>query len=105
MREQIGNEKSWTDRFEIPISDIERAKKFYDTVFDTDIHLIDVAPQFKMGIFPHKDVGCALCWSPEYYKPSTEGVTVNMNASGSKGFSRPHRGRWWQGDQPQKADR
>lgn len=81
MQQRSGKEKSWTNWFEIPVTDIQRAKKFYDAVFETDIHLVDIAPQFKMGIFPHKDVGCALCWSPEHYKPSTEGVTVYMNAN------------------------
>jgi predicted enzyme related to lactoylglutathione lyase len=32
-----------------------------------------------MGIFPHKDVGCALCFG-QGYKPNQDGVLVYMNA-------------------------
>jgi hypothetical protein len=60
---------------------MERAKGFYETVFETNIFLNDLGPNFKMGLFPHKDVGCALCWAPEFYKPSMDGVCVYLNAN------------------------
>jgi predicted enzyme related to lactoylglutathione lyase len=34
-----------------------------------------------MGIFPHAEVGCALCQHPQFYKPSDNGTLVYMNAN------------------------
>ncbi len=69
----------WTTWFEIPVDDFERAKKFYETIFDTDIEAIDFGA-LKMGIFPHKTVGCAIC-KGEYYKTGDGGAVVYMNAN------------------------
>jgi predicted enzyme related to lactoylglutathione lyase len=72
--------KSWTNWIEIPATDLKRAKKFYDTIFEMDTQLVDFGG-LKMGIFPHKDVGAALC-QHESYKPSeTHGVLVNLNSN------------------------
>ena len=37
--------------FEIPVLDLERAKKFYDAVFDLDMPLHDLGPM-RMAWFP-----------------------------------------------------
>ena len=71
--------KVWTTWFEIPVDDFDRAKKFYETIFDTSIDAIDFGP-FKMGIFPHKKVGCALCLG-EGYKTGDSGPVVYMDAN------------------------
>ena len=71
--------KSWTHWFEIPAADFERAVKFYETIFNTTIEKAEFGG-FKMGIFPHNDVGCALCFGP-HYKPSADGTVVYMDAS------------------------
>jgi len=70
---------AWTNWFEIPIDDFDRAKKFYETIFDTSIRDIDFGP-LKMGIFPHKNVGCAICLG-EGYKTGDSGAVVYMNAN------------------------
>lgn len=80
MEEKTGNEKLWSNWFEIPVTDMDRAQKFYETVFETNIHVMDMGPDFKMGIFPHTEVGAALCWGPDHYKPSADGVNVYINA-------------------------
>ena len=67
---------SW---FEIPVSDFERAKKFYETIFDETLQVLDLA-NFKMGIFPSEKIGGAICWFPEWYKPSAEGALLYLNA-------------------------
>ena len=72
-------QKSWTHWFEIPVKDMDRAKIFYETIFETKIEIVDFGG-FQMGIFPHKEVGCALC-KHESYIPSKEGVLVYMDAS------------------------
>ncbi|MBK8968326.1 MAG: VOC family protein [Saprospiraceae bacterium] len=74
--------KSWTTWFEIPATDLHRAKKFYDTIFEMEIELVDFGP-LKMGIFPHKDVGAAICQNDAGgYQPSeTHGPLVYLNAN------------------------
>lgn len=78
MKNKTGKEKSWTHWFEIPVSDFNRAKKFYEAIFKTEIFTTDFGP-LKMGIFPHKEVGCALCQG-ELYKPGNNGTLVYMDA-------------------------
>jgi predicted enzyme related to lactoylglutathione lyase len=72
--------KQWTTWFEIPATDIKRAKKFYDAIFEIDINLVDFGT-LKMGIFPHKGVGAALCQHESYQPSETHGVLVSLNAN------------------------
>lgn len=81
MDEHTGNEKKWSEWFEIPVLDMQRAKTFYEKVFDTQIHVMELGPTFQMGIFPHSEVGCALVYNPDFYKPADGGVTVYLNAN------------------------
>ena len=81
MENTTAKEIKWSEWFEIPAADMDRAKEFYETVFDTQIHVMELGPTFKMGIFPHKEVGCALVFNPDFYKPSKEGVIVYLNAN------------------------
>lgn len=72
---------SW---FEIPTTDLERAQKFYETIFDIKMIPLDM-PQLKMRMFPIENmmnVGGALCYSPGFYKPSSsEGPLIYLNAN------------------------
>lgn len=79
MKEAASDQRSWTSWFEIPVTDMDRARKFYEEIFGTNIEVLDLGG-LKMGIFPHKDVGCALCLH-EAYVPSDKGVLVYMNAN------------------------
>lgn len=72
-------ERKWTTWFEIPVDDFDRAKKFYEEIFDMEISMIFDAGAFKMGIFPHKEVGAAIC-KGAWYKPSAEGTVVYFEA-------------------------
>ena len=71
--------KSWTTWFEIPVTNFDRAKTFYENIFQTSIETMDFGP-LKMGIFPHKNVGCAICQG-ESYVPSQSGALVYLNAN------------------------
>lgn len=76
------NAISW---FEIPTQDIERATKFYETIFNISLIPLDVQ-QLKMRMFPIENpmsgVGGALCYNKEFYKPSTtEGPLIYLNAN------------------------
>ena len=68
--------------FEIPVTDMARATKFYETIFDFVMFPMDM-PGFSMTGFPPQDmnkVGGALVKS-EYHKPSSTGVFVYLNAN------------------------
>jgi predicted enzyme related to lactoylglutathione lyase len=73
---------SW---FEIPATDLARAQKFYEAIFDMQMIPLDL-PNIKMRMFPLTDmqngVGGALCDSGGFHKPSTtEGPLVYLNAN------------------------
>lgn len=69
--------------FEIPVTDMARAKHFYQVAFS--LHLEDADMQgIQMAMFPYEagsgKVSGALVKS-EYQKPSADGVTVYLNAN------------------------
>jgi uncharacterized protein len=75
--------------FEISVSDIIRAKKFYETVFD-----IEMVQQNMMGMqmasFPTDDstgkVGGGLVQS-DMHKPGTEGAVIYLNGNPDLGLA------------------
>lgn len=75
------NAVSW---FEIPTTDIDRAQKFYETIFEIEMAPLEL-PQFKMRMFPLEDmmgVGGALCHAPGFYESSaTAGPLIYLNAN------------------------
>jgi predicted enzyme related to lactoylglutathione lyase len=75
------NAISW---FEIPAIDLNRAQKFYETIFDIQMIPLDM-PQLQMRMFPIEspiNIGGALCHSGDFYKPSAEnGPLVYLNAN------------------------
>lgn len=75
------NAVSW---FEIPAVDLNRAQKFYETIFDIEMVPLDM-PQLQMRLFPTDDpmnVGGAICSSGDFYKPSAEsGPLVYLNGN------------------------
>jgi predicted enzyme related to lactoylglutathione lyase len=76
------NAISW---FEIPATDLTRAQKFYETIFDMQMIPLDL-PNFKMRMFPLEDmqngVGGALVDSGGFHKPSgTDGPLIYLNGN------------------------
>ncbi len=72
---------SW---FEIPVSDIERATTFYETILDIELASLDMGDEFKMATFPGdmESVSGALVFNDSWYKPSsTHGPLVYLNAN------------------------
>ena len=79
----MNKESNALNWFEIPVSDLQRAKHFYQVVFG--IHMEDMnMPGMEMSGFPYEPgsskVSGALVKS-EYSKPSTEGVVIYLNAN------------------------
>jgi len=71
--------RPWTHWFEIPVSDFERAKTFYETIYNMKIDPFEAGP-IKMGIFPHSGVGGAICFG-EHYTPGSNGVVIYLDAN------------------------
>lgn len=73
---------SW---FEIATSDIDRAQKFYESIFQ--IQLIDMDnPGLKMRMFPvddmMNDISGALVYHSEFYQPSADaGCMIYLNGN------------------------
>lgn len=76
------NAISW---FEIPASDLDRATKFYETIFGISLAVMDM-PNIKMRMFPLEDmmtqVGGAVVDSGGFHKPSTtDGPLIYLNGN------------------------
>jgi predicted enzyme related to lactoylglutathione lyase len=76
------NALSW---FEIPVTDIERAQRFYETLLARDMRREHMGPQ-TLAIFAYEQgagVGGALLQSATAPVPGTEGSLVYLDASPS----------------------
>ncbi|MEJ8841571.1 VOC family protein [Lacibacter sp. H375] len=78
----MDNAISW---FEIPATDIDRAQKFYEAVFDFQMQALDFQ-QTKMRMFPIDDpmkgIGGTLVDSGGFHKPSaTDGPLIYLNGN------------------------
>ena len=78
----MNNAISW---FEIPANDLDRAQKFYETIFGITMIPMDM-PSIKMRMFPIDDpmlgVGGAVVESGGFHKASaTDGVLIYLNGN------------------------
>ncbi len=78
----MNNAISW---FEIPTTDIDRAQKFYETIFNISMVPLNM-PSIKMRMFPLDDmmdgVGGAIVDSGGFHKPSvSDGPLIYLNAN------------------------
>ena len=73
----MANALNW---FDIPVTDIDRATKFYNTVLATELQSVEIPDGFVMGMFPAEDgIGGAVI-KGEGYTPSAEGSVIYLNA-------------------------
>jgi predicted enzyme related to lactoylglutathione lyase len=74
------NAVSW---FEVPAADINRAKRFYEAVFETTLHQLNLANDLQMALFPvvEGSVGGAICQHPDFYRPGQQGPLIYLNAN------------------------
>jgi predicted enzyme related to lactoylglutathione lyase len=72
---------SW---FEIPATDLDRAQKFYETIFSIKLNPLDL-PNIRMRMFPVEDIngiGGAVVDSGGFHKPSsTDGPLIYLNGN------------------------
>lgn len=78
----MNNAISW---FEIPSVDIERAAKFYETIFNVQLQPLDLV-QIKMRMFPIDDpmtgIGGAVVYAKGFYETSdTAGPLIYLNGN------------------------
>lgn len=78
--EMTKNAVSW---FEIPVSDFERAKAFYQKIFDYEMPEMMMEP-VRMGILPHDrdsgGIGGAICSGEGYTPAGANGPKVYLDA-------------------------
>jgi len=76
--EMLDNAITW---FEVPVTDFERAKKFYSTIYDYQMPDTMVGP-VRMGFFLYEQqvgrVGGAICFGVGY-SPSQLGALIYLN--------------------------
>lgn len=74
-------EKNMVSWFEIPVSDFDRALKFYETIFDFELEVTEIQ-SYKMAFLPAYDgkVSGAICYG-EGYIPSGAGSLLYLNAN------------------------
>lgn len=79
--EKLGANTNALNWFEIPVNDIDRAQKFYETIFEINMQPMDMMGM-QMAMFPTESPksGGALVKSPNH-KPSTEGAVIYLNAN------------------------
>jgi len=69
--------------FEVPVTDMERAMKFYETVLDIKMERHQMGP-LDMAWFPMypdaPNAGGSLVKHPDFYKPSMDGVLIYFTA-------------------------
>ena len=70
--------------FEIPVSDMDRAITFYESVLGCSFHR-NTMENLDMAWFPHNPesygTGGALVCNPEFYRPSQEGSLLYLSTS------------------------
>jgi len=68
--------------FEIPVVDFDRAKKFYETIFNYQMpenHMGPARMGFLLYDFQNGGRGGAIVHNPEFYQPSANGTLVYLN--------------------------
>lgn len=76
---ELGNALNW---FEIPVEDFDRAKKFYELIFNYQMPESTMGPA-RMGFllydFKGGKVGGAIVYNPKFYSPSPNGSLIYLN--------------------------
>jgi len=79
--EKLSSTTNALNWFEIPVTDVARAKQFYETIFDIEMHQMEMMGM-QMVMFPSQNPkSCgALVKSPNH-KPNAEGSIIYLNAN------------------------
>jgi hypothetical protein len=79
--ERLSKDTNALNWFEIPATDIDRAKAFYEKIFEVEMMVIDMMDT-KMAMFPTEPPhsGGGLVQGPDH-KPSKEGAVIYLNGN------------------------
>lgn len=73
----------WVHWFEIPVSDMARARLFYEAIFNIQLDLVEPAPGLQMALFPGAQDGMAgsgsLICVPSFYQPGVAGPMLYLD--------------------------
>ncbi len=77
---KLNNAITW---FEIPVTNMPRAKAFYETILDIQMTEIELDKDFIIVLFPVEEgtVGGVLCKNENYYSPTQVGNVIYLNAN------------------------
>lgn len=77
---KLNNAINW---FDIPVTDMNRAIKFYNSILNIELHLVEFPNGLKIASFPVEEgtVAGALSYHPEHYIPSKTGSLIYLNAN------------------------
>lgn len=76
---ELGNALNW---FEIPVSNFDRAKKFYETIFNykrPENVMGKARREFFLNDFKNGKVGGAIVHNPEVVTPGINGALIYLN--------------------------
>ena len=75
---QVNSALSW---FEIPVTDLARATRFYETVLEAKLKSETMGP-LRVAIFPHEQPGVGGCLiAANGHVPSTDGARVYLGVA------------------------
>ncbi|WP_108125746.1 VOC family protein [Saccharospirillum mangrovi] len=64
--------------FEIPVSDMNRARAFYEAVLEVSLQPLDLGENFKMALFPASDHRAGALMQANSYEPSYQGPLIYL---------------------------
>lgn len=69
--------------FEIPVTNMERAKNFYENILAVELNELQTPAGLHMAIFPTEknEIGGALTHHPDFYKAGQQGALIYLNAN------------------------
>lgn len=80
MARRMKNAAAW---IEIPAKKLNRAKTFYQDIFDIEMIDMDFGEEFRMTMFPVEEggIGDAICEHKDFYTPGYEGPLIYFSAN------------------------
>lgn len=74
--------KTGADWIEIPVTDMDRAAAFYETILGVTLTRFNPGDVLQMALFPVEPggTGMALCKHPQFYQPGHCGALVYIHA-------------------------
>ncbi len=79
--QKLSAETNALNWFEIPITDVNRAKAFYETIFEIKLELVEMMGMEMLMFPPQPPKSNGALVKSSSHKPSTEGSVIYLNAN------------------------